>query len=83
MCLPVARNGYHGLYIELKVGENTPSDFQRAFLDALAREGYLALVAYGAQEAYGHLIDYLGLAGHPDLLDLERRPVNGPLSANV
>lgn len=27
--LPVARNGYHGLYIEMKVGSNTCTDNQK------------------------------------------------------
>ena len=73
ICLPVARNGYHGLYIELKVGENVPSEYQAAFLGRLNDQGYCALVCYGAADAYRALVDYLELAGHPDLLTLEER----------
>jgi len=28
LCLPVARGGYYGLYIEMKAGKNKPTDYQ-------------------------------------------------------
>jgi hypothetical protein len=44
LCLPVARLGYHGMFIELKVGGNKPSPEQVEFLDVLAEQGYYAAV---------------------------------------
>lgn len=38
--LPVARGGYHGLWIELKAGKNTLSAEQQAWRNALTAHGY-------------------------------------------
>jgi hypothetical protein len=59
LCLPVARHGYHGLYIELKFGSNKPSDKQAAWLDRLTEQGYLAVACWGADEAIETIGDYL------------------------
>lgn len=59
--LPVARGGYHGLYIELKVGKNKTTAMQREWLHELTEQGYLTLVCYGWQEAAEQLIKYLEL----------------------
>lgn len=59
--LPVARRGYHGFYIELKVGINRPSKDQLAWHEALKLEGYNVDVCYGWQEAAHTIIYYLGL----------------------
>lgn len=59
LCLPVARGGYHGLYIELKWGKNTPTQDQQEMLAALNEQGYLAVVKWGADEAIQTLTDYL------------------------
>lgn len=61
-CLPVARGPYHGCYVELKIGRNTISDAQEAWIDALRAEGYYVDVAWGWQAAARVLADYLGLA---------------------
>ena len=58
--LPVARMGYHGFYLELKVGKNKTSAEQAAWLTALAAEGYLVDVSYGWQEAAHKIARYLG-----------------------
>ena len=53
ICLPVARGGYHGLYVELKHGSNKPTPEQQAWLERLTAEGYCAEVAWefeGARE---------------------------------
>lgn len=39
--LPVARGGYHGLYIELKFGKNKTSKNQDKWLSALSAQGVL------------------------------------------
>ena len=58
--LPVARMGYHGFYIEMKVGKNKTSTEQDAWLEALKAEGYLVDVSYGWQEAAHKIARYLG-----------------------
>jgi hypothetical protein len=57
--LPVGCNGYHGLYIEMKVGKNKPTDNQKRFMAYLNSAGYLAVVCYGADEAIGTVSRYL------------------------
>lgn len=59
--LPVARGGYFGLFIELKVGYNKPSDEQLKILSALAKEGYLCHVIWGAGAAIKEIERYLNL----------------------
>lgn len=59
ICLPVARGGYHGLYIELKAGRNKATEKQRQWLTALEREGYQAVVCYGWEVAKKAIEDYL------------------------
>lgn len=59
--LPVARGGYHGLYIELKVGSNKATALQKDWIKELTKQGYLAVVCYGWQEAAEQLVNYLEL----------------------
>lgn len=60
LCLPVARGGYHGLYIELKraVG-GILSDEQKWWIDELISQGYAAIVCHGADEAIRAIKEYL------------------------
>jgi hypothetical protein len=58
--LPVARMGYHGFYLELKIGKNKTSIEQDVWLTALKAEGYLVDVSYGWQEAAHKIARYLG-----------------------
>lgn len=61
LVLPVARHGYHGLYIEMKRRKRgTVSKEQTKWLNALRSEGYRAEVCAGADEAIAVLADYLG-----------------------
>lgn len=60
ICLPVARLGFHGFYLELKFGRNKPTDEQTAWLNALSEQGYCVDVSYGWQEAAHKLVRYLG-----------------------
>ena len=60
MCLPVAREGYHGLYIELKrerSGRATPE--QVAWMDALMEEGYAVSLCHGWERAAEAIEAYL------------------------
>lgn len=60
LCLPVARNGYHGLYIELKRRKGgVKSEAQKGWLDALNAQGYLAVTCPGAVYAMEAIIQYL------------------------
>lgn len=60
--LPVARNGCHGLYIELKRrhGGRVSSD-QVKWMEALQRQGYCCALAKGWDMAAEVICDYLGL----------------------
>lgn len=40
----VARHGYHGAFLELKVGHNKPTDRQRKWIAALQEQGYAVKV---------------------------------------
>lgn len=59
LCLPVARCGYHSLYIEMKWGKNKPNDGQAEMLDRLMAEGHLAVACWSAEEAIQVLSDYI------------------------
>ena len=60
--LPVARNGYHGIWIEMKKkhgGKLSPA--QKDWLEGMREEGYKAERADGADEAIALLEEYLGI----------------------
>lgn len=59
LCLPVARGGHHGLYIELKRKGGRLSASQRAWIENLRAQGYAAAVCYGFREAVDMLEGYL------------------------
>lgn len=60
LCLPVAKNGFHGLYIELKRQKNARvSDAQKKWIETLTGQGYRAEVCYGCQEAIKTILQYL------------------------
>lgn len=60
--LPVARRGYHGLYIEMKRSNGRQSDLspeQKECLMFLQQQGYQALVAFGWRDAVKMIEEYL------------------------
>ena len=59
ICLPVARGGFHGLFVELKYGRNKATDRQTAWLDALRSQGYLAVECVGWDTAREVITKYL------------------------
>lgn len=59
ICLPVARGGFHGLFVELKYGRNKATDRQTAWLDALRSQGYLAVECVGWDIAREVITKYL------------------------
>lgn len=70
--LPAARAGYHGLYIELKAGENTTTKKQKEWLEYLRQQGYYTAVCYGWQPAAQLIEQYLL---HSDELTKEQETV--------
>lgn len=75
--LPVARGGYHGLFIEMKADglpiadcllpiaprkrKGVVSESQTSFITSLQAEGFKAVVCYGSAEAEAVLRGYLAL----------------------
>lgn len=59
--LPVARSGYHGLYIELKIKGGKTSDSQKWWIAEVSKQGYFAKVCYGWVEAADVIKKYLGI----------------------
>lgn len=57
--LPVVREGYHGMYIELKAGKNTTTEKQERWLEHLRQQGYYTAVCYGWQIAAELIEKYL------------------------
>lgn len=49
--IPAARGGACGLFIEMKVGKNKPSDAQEAWLETLNWSGYAVAVCWGFDDA--------------------------------
>lgn len=66
LCLPHARGGWHGLYIEMKrpagpgnSRAGTTTAEQRKWIEALRNEGYNVRIAFGWEQASEMLLQYL------------------------
>lgn len=60
ICLPVARGGHHGLYIELKrIRNSRVTKAQLDWIEALVAQGYVAAVCRGCDEAIELITGYL------------------------
>ena len=59
--LPVARGGFHGLYIEMKRKGGRLSAEQTSWLRALRAQGFAAAVCYSFEEARDTLMHYLSM----------------------
>lgn len=57
--LAVPRNGYHGLFIEMKSLKGRLSDDQDAFITDMLTMGYDCYVAFGADEAIEKIKNYM------------------------
>jgi len=57
--LPVARGGYHSLYIEMKVKGNRPTPKQIHWHMMLVEQGNKVEVCYSFDEAKSVILDYL------------------------
>lgn len=58
LMLPVARQGYHGLYIEMKAGRNKPTAKQLEKKVALEGQGYRVAVCWGWEAAAREIESY-------------------------
>lgn len=59
--LPVARMGYHGLFIEMKAPKGRLSENQEVWLAGLCEQGYKSVVCCGWEVARDTIIEYLGM----------------------
>lgn len=59
ICIPIARQGFHGAFIEMKFGKNKLTPEQKAFHQFLQDGGYLTGVAYTSYEAQKVIEGYL------------------------
>jgi len=59
LCLPVARKGRHGLYIELKTARGRTTPEQREMIEQLREDGYEVAVCRGWEQARLVVEDYL------------------------
>lgn len=58
LLVPLARGGYHGLFIEMKYGKNKTTKEQQEWLERLSAEGYACAVCYNAAEAIKTIESY-------------------------
>jgi len=57
---PVARRGYIGLWMELKIGKNKPTDKQKLWLARLKETGHYVEVVYDDWLAAWNLMVWYG-----------------------
>lgn len=57
--MPVAKNGHHGLFIEMKTAKGRPTDKQLEWVRLLRRQGYAAYVCRGAGNAIACVDQYM------------------------
>jgi hypothetical protein len=57
--LSIAKQGYHGLYIEMKSLKGQLSAEQEAFIDDMQAQGYAAMPCFGADEAIEAIKGYM------------------------
>ena len=57
--LSVARGGFHGLYIEMKMPKGKISDNQREFINKVKKQGYKAEICYSSDDAISIIEEYV------------------------
>lgn len=61
--LPYPKGCYHGMYIEMKFGNNRHTDRQKEFLADMAETGYFVVTCYSYEDAKKVLEEYVTLPG--------------------
>lgn len=61
VCIPIARGGYHGAFIEFKFGRNKMQPVQQEFATFLIGQNYRTRLSYCCMDAIDFLEDYLGI----------------------
>ena len=59
LMLPVARGGYHGLFVELKAEKGSLTAEQKEWIRQLQEQGYAATVCKGLDEAIWTITNYM------------------------
>ncbi len=59
--LPLPKNGYHGLYVEMKAGKNKLTANQIEFGQYVHKHGYLTHTCYSWLEAKKVISEYIGI----------------------
>ncbi len=59
--LPVARAGYHGLFIEMKVGNGRTSVAQDEWIKKLVLQKYGVVTVWGWEAARNTMLDYISV----------------------
>lgn len=59
-CLPIPRQGYAGLWLEMKSGKGQLSSAQKSIIKLLYDAGHLIHVPRSAEEAINYVKEYLG-----------------------
>ena len=62
ICVPIARNGYHGLWIEMKTKKGRQTKEQKWYEQQLMKQGYLYRVCRGFDDALKTICKYVGIA---------------------
>lgn len=68
--LAVPRNGYHGLFVEMKSLTGIESSEQQLFIVDMKNQGYAAIVCYGADEAIKEIKKYMNADWNEKQLDI-------------
>jgi len=58
--IALPKGGFHGLFLELKAGNNKATEHQRLFLEKMTQNGYLAICCTGYEAARAIILTYLG-----------------------
>jgi hypothetical protein len=65
MFLPVGKEGYYGLFIELKAGNGRATPEQKAWMLSLGDHGYRVELCVGWKSARDVIVDYLAKGDGP------------------
>lgn len=80
LLLPLRRDGFFGLWLELKAPKKRPTPEQHAWLRRMARAGYRAEWRDNWTDAAAVIADYVGVAAPVRTIP---RPLEGPNAASA